>query len=120
MGQINKSLSAFEEIHVKTCYSSGNRIVTRVWKKADLCIITPAQELIDSHVTRENRIYARQVLQHASLSEDPLVSRLAAALRYFVFLYYAILFVVSANLLSLVSVHLFIIITNTHECLRDK
>jgi hypothetical protein len=36
-------------------------------------------------VTRENRIYALEVLQHASSSEDPLDSRFAAALRHFDF-----------------------------------
>jgi hypothetical protein len=84
-GQSNKSPSEIEEIRVKNCYSSGKHIVTGVWKRLNFAVLHLTRELIGSHVTRENRIYVLEVLQHASSSEDLLVSRFAAALRHFDF-----------------------------------
>jgi hypothetical protein len=70
VGRSNKSPSEFEEIRVKNCYSRGKHIVTGVCKRLMFAVLNPARELIGSHVTQENRIYALEVLQHASSSED--------------------------------------------------
>jgi hypothetical protein len=58
--------------------------VTRACKRLIIVVSHPARELIGGHVTRENRIYAREELQHAYSFEDLVERRLAAALRHFV------------------------------------
>jgi hypothetical protein len=93
-------------------------IVTGVCKRLIFAVLHPTRELIGSHVTRENRIYALEVLQHASSSEDTLDSSFAAALHNFDFTApYCLL--LPAKLLILVSDQLYFLkTTNTHECLE--
>jgi hypothetical protein len=86
-------------------------------KRLIFAVRHPTRELISSHVTRENRIYAREVLQHASLSEDlyallcssaPFCSQLVTLRRS-----YLRQFGKCSPLIIII-----IIITNTHECLE--